>query len=446
MPASLTGVTWTCVASGTGSCTLASGAGDINTTVDLPPSGTATFTVTATVSSTATGTLVNTATVAAPAGVTDGNAANNSATDTDTLGPTADLSITKTDGQTTAIPGTGVTYTIVVTNPGPSAVTGATVADTMPASLTGVTWTCVASGTGSCTLASGSGNINTTVDLPASSTATFTVTGTLSSTATGTLANTATVTAPSGVTDPNAANNSATDSDTVIFACASPIVAVPDGRLTEGVIPAGATLWFGATLKIGDSYSVEFKNTAGTTPPGVLTLFSGDDGCGSSTLSSTDTSDIEPAGTGGALRRSFRAAGIATLFHARLVNAGMSTPFSFSFSWSDTAMYSPAWSTNGGFDTFYAFQNTTATTLTGTLELLDTAGAVVGTFAVSAPAGQSVSTNTTAFGVARNRTGTARFTHNGPPGAFVLEAAIANFAINPAYVQPVKFVAVRESR
>ena len=60
--------------------------------------------------------------------------------------PTADLSITKTDGQTTATPGQAITYTIVATNAGPSTITGATVADTVPADLTGVTWTCVGIG------------------------------------------------------------------------------------------------------------------------------------------------------------------------------------------------------------------------------------------------------------------------------------------------------------
>jgi len=39
-----------------------------------------------------------------------------------------------------------------------------------------------------------------------------------------------------------------------------------------------------------------------------------------------------------------------------------------------------------------------------------------------------------------------RFTHDGPPGAIIAEAAIANFSISPAYVQPVKFQAMREGR
>ncbi len=67
--------------------------------------------------------------------------------------PQADLRISKTDGQTTAVPGTLLTYTIVVTNAGPSAVTGATVSDTLPAQLTGASWTCA-----SCPPSSGSGD------------------------------------------------------------------------------------------------------------------------------------------------------------------------------------------------------------------------------------------------------------------------------------------------
>ena len=44
---------------------------------------------------------------------------------------------------TTYTPGGTVTYTIVVTNSGPSAVTGATLVDTLPAAVTGDSWTSV---------------------------------------------------------------------------------------------------------------------------------------------------------------------------------------------------------------------------------------------------------------------------------------------------------------
>jgi uncharacterized repeat protein (TIGR01451 family) len=175
------------------------------------------MTLSATINPSATGTLSNTVTVAPPAGTTDTNAANNTATDTDTLTPLADLAITKTDGVTTVAAGTSDTYTIVVSNTGPSAVTGAHVVDVLPAGVTAATWTFTGStGGGSVSgLPSGSGNLDTTVDLPVNATLTFTFTVDVDPSASGSLTNTATVTPPAGLTDPTPGNNSATDSDTI---------------------------------------------------------------------------------------------------------------------------------------------------------------------------------------------------------------------------------------
>jgi uncharacterized repeat protein (TIGR01451 family) len=181
----------------------------------MPSGSSITYTVNATVGASATGNLVNTATVTAGGGVTDPTPGNNSATDTDTLSPQADLAITKTDGSATEVPGTSVTYTIVVTNNGPSDVTGATVGDTFPAALTGVTYTSVAAGGATGNTAAGAGNIGDTVNMPSGSSITYTVNATVGASATGTLSNTASVTAPAGVTDPTPGNNSATDTDTL---------------------------------------------------------------------------------------------------------------------------------------------------------------------------------------------------------------------------------------
>ncbi len=123
----------------------------------------------------------------------------------------ADLSITKTDGVATATPGGSTTYTITASNAGPDGVTGATVADTFPASLT-CNWTCVGAGGGTCT-AAGAGNINDLVDLPSGGSVTYTASCTISAAATGSLVNTATVSAM--IVDPVPGNNSATDTDTL---------------------------------------------------------------------------------------------------------------------------------------------------------------------------------------------------------------------------------------
>ena len=260
--ASVTGVTWTCAASAGSSCGTASGSGNtINTTATLAASGTATYTVSGTVSATATGTLSNTATVSPPSFLADANSANNSATDSDPINVRADLSISKTDGVAIITPGNSVTYTIVVRNlsGGTGASNGSIVTDTVPATISSVTWTCGSvTGGATCGAASGSGNaISTTANLPVNSSVTYTVTGTLSSTATGTLSNTATViTAASGVSDPTdlsrtgAGNNSATDSDTI-----NP---VPIVGLVKSVNPPG-TQMPGADL----TYTITFTNTGG---------------------------------------------------------------------------------------------------------------------------------------------------------------------------------------
>ncbi|MEA2136771.1 MAG: large repetitive protein, partial [Solirubrobacteraceae bacterium] len=147
--------------------------------------------------------------------------------------PFANLSITKTDGVTTVQPGGSLTYTIVVTNAGPSTVTAGPVTDTFPPSLTVNTWTCSAVAGSSCA-ATGSGNARTgTVTLLSGDSATFTATVTVSASATpGNLANTATV-ATSGITvDPDTSNNSATDTDAIVLPL--PTLTVLDPFATNG--------------------------------------------------------------------------------------------------------------------------------------------------------------------------------------------------------------------
>jgi uncharacterized repeat protein (TIGR01451 family) len=213
-PSIFTGVTFTATQSGGATGFAASGTGNINDTVDMPSGSKVTYTAKGKVSAGATGNLSNTAQVTAPNGVVDPNTANNSATDFDTITYTADLKVTITDGKTAAVPGNQDTYTIVVRNVGPSDVAGAVVSDMFPTSFTGVTYTATQTGGASGFSASGSGNINDTVSMPAAAKVTYKATGTISNSATGSISDTATVTSNS-VSDPNTANNSATDTDSL---------------------------------------------------------------------------------------------------------------------------------------------------------------------------------------------------------------------------------------
>ncbi|MCD0175060.1 DUF11 domain-containing protein [Deinococcus sp. 14RED07] len=134
-----------------------------------------------------------------------------------TITPAADLSVTKTDGVTSVNANTPTSYTIRVTNNGPSSVTGAVLRDPAVSGLTVLNLTC--SGTpGQCT----SGTTPTTAQLQAgyalptlNSGQFYELTLTTNVTATGSVSNVATITAPGGTVDPTPGNNSATDTNTV---------------------------------------------------------------------------------------------------------------------------------------------------------------------------------------------------------------------------------------
>src|SRR5690606_39420150 len=108
----------------------------------------------------------------------DPDGGDNGDEDTDEPELVADLSIVKTDNAATYTPGETVEYTITVTNNGPSDVTGATVADVLPAGTTG-TWTVALNGgaTGATPNATPAAGINQTVNLPNGSSIVYTVRG-----------------------------------------------------------------------------------------------------------------------------------------------------------------------------------------------------------------------------------------------------------------------------
>ena len=152
-----------------------------------------------------------------------------------TPSPSTDLTIMVTDNETTAVAGVRKDpYIIVVTNSGPSTITGAVVRDLFPVTFAGVTFTATQNGGVSGYTASGTGDINDTLTMPVGSFVTYRALGTLSSSATGTISNTASVTPPDGVIDPNLANNSGTDTDTIT------LIGDLQARVTDGtanVIP-----------------------------------------------------------------------------------------------------------------------------------------------------------------------------------------------------------------
>ncbi len=214
-PTIFTNVSYTATQLGGASGFSASGAANINDTVVMPPGSKITYKAKGKVNPGATGTISNTASVTPPAEVNDPNPGNNTATDTDSITVKADLKVTVTDGKTSAVPGTKDTYTIVVTNVGPSNIAGAVIQDHFPSTFTGITFTATQSGGATGFTSSGSGDVSQTVAMPSGSHITYKATGTISASATSSISNTATVSVPTGVIDPNTANNTATDTDTL---------------------------------------------------------------------------------------------------------------------------------------------------------------------------------------------------------------------------------------
>jgi hypothetical protein len=133
-----------------------------------------------------------------------------------------DLSIAAVGGRTSANVEQSVAYTIVVTNNGAEAVNDAAVDVDFGGQLTGIEWASETTG-GAVATASGSDTLVDTVDLPAGATVTYNVTGNLTAASAANQASQAfvdvraSVAAPAGVVDTDLTDNSAFDSDLVVF-------------------------------------------------------------------------------------------------------------------------------------------------------------------------------------------------------------------------------------
>ncbi len=180
-------------------------------------SGAQTFTITVKVNAAAaTGTvLANTATVSTS--TTDPTASNNTASVSATTTASADLSVTKTQSTSVPAPGANLTYTVIVTNNGPSDASTVSLSDPLPAGTTFVSASGPAGWTLSTPAAGATGTVSATLATltSAAGAQTFTITVKVdAAAANGTsLPNTATVS--TSTTDPTSGNNSSSVSATV---------------------------------------------------------------------------------------------------------------------------------------------------------------------------------------------------------------------------------------
>jgi uncharacterized repeat protein (TIGR01451 family) len=175
----------------------------------LPAGQTRTFTVTVDINADATGTITNPASV--DANETERDVTNNDDTAVTTLDPDFDVVVTKTVNDNTPDPGQQITYTVNLSNEGPSRATGVILSDPIPAGLTFV----------SATLGAQTGTSNgTTVTFPAvnlnpNQSLTALLTFTVNASATGVIANTASVPNLSAAGENDVTNNSGSVNVTV---------------------------------------------------------------------------------------------------------------------------------------------------------------------------------------------------------------------------------------
>lgn len=182
-------------------CTYAAGTTTVSCAAGtLAPGGSASFSVTVQVGPAVTGTITDTATVTTA--TADSNSGNDSDTEITTVAVIADLAATKVAGVATATPGGTLTYTLGVSNAGPSTATNVQITDVLPAELAfvsapGCSYAAI-SHTVTCSVGSvavGPGPIRTVLT-------------TINPAATGSVTNTASVS--SAAIDPDSTNNAAT--------------------------------------------------------------------------------------------------------------------------------------------------------------------------------------------------------------------------------------------
>lgn len=202
----LTTQSWTCTATNGSKCSAASGTQDIDATVDLQPTGKATFQLTMLLAPEWTGAnVVNRASVQPSAtGVNDPDSSNDATEDVDSVERSADLSVVKTASTSVLKPGDGIVFSIQAKNAGPSSAVDVVVTDALPSGYDFVS--------ASAEQGTYSGSTWTVGALHVDQTVTLTITARARSG--GTRRNTATI--ASATPDPNAANDTSSVTPNVI--------------------------------------------------------------------------------------------------------------------------------------------------------------------------------------------------------------------------------------
>ena len=310
---SATGSGWTCSGTGPVNCTLPS--------LGIAAASPVTITVTTPANA---GGIVNNASVTSS--TADLVAGNNSAPTTSSVFARADLAVAQSGAPAAICTGQPITYTLNVSNGGPSTATSVSVSDALPAgagfvSASGSGWSCSGTSTVTCTRAS----------LPTGAAPAITIVITAPGAA-GDATNTATVS--SATNDPAAGNNLASATTTVNAVPGTPTAS------NNGPVCAGAALQLSTAAVAGATYawtgpngfasSLQSPTIPGATPAasGLYSVTVTTNSCTSTAGTTTATVRALPTATvsGGAAI----CAGGATTISAALTGSGP-----WNVTWSD---------------------------------------------------------------------------------------------------------------
>ena len=234
--------------------------------------------------------------------------------------------------------------------------------------------------------------------------------------------------------------------------CSAPVLIIPDGRLTQSSFTQNSTFWYGIYAVAGHSYAVEFEppadNYSGASHAMFLPLavYGPNDalaGCrGTSSVQVTTNSGSAPTilknGYGAGRRVSFTAA-TPGLYLVAVTNSGLAG--NYTFRGIDTTLFNPLWSTCGGFDNEWMFQNISDMPITGVLTVYDFSNNMLAAAQTSIPAGTGVVRYSHSFDLRlpRNTAGYAIFSHNGPPNSIIAASYMINATatvIAPTRMEP----------
>jgi uncharacterized repeat protein (TIGR01451 family) len=240
----------------------------------FPAGATATFTLVLRANSNLNSgaTITNTAT--ATAATSDVNPANNSGTTTTSVLRSADLSITKVGAPDPVNAGANITYTIVVTNNGPSDAQGPLIADIPPSGTTFVSLTVPPGWIPGTPPPGGFGVVQARAPTLASgASATFTLVLSVGSFMENPISNTVSVSA--NTADPNSANNSVTvtngvttSADLSITKSDSPDPVAAGANITYTIVATNAGPSDARTVTVSDTIPSNTTLISMTGPPG----------------------------------------------------------------------------------------------------------------------------------------------------------------------------------